>query len=201
MDKVGKEASSPSRTASRSTTSWTSSRACSSTRLPVAYFINNPDRQIAILEDPFVLLHDKKVSNIRDLLPVLEQVAKPAVRSSSCRGRRRRGARDPGGEQPARHPEDLRVKAPGFGDRRKAMLEDIAILTGGTVIAEELGLKLENVTLKDLARPSPRSKETPRSSTAPARKTRSRPRDHHPRPDRGATSDYDKEKLQERVAS
>src|SRR5215467_14094409 len=115
------------------------------------YFINNPERQMATLENPYVLLHDKKVSNIRDLLPVLEQVAKAGrpllivdeevegealatLVVNSIRGILKTVA----------------VKAPGFGDRRKAMLEDIAILTGGTVIAEELGLSLENAQLKDL---------------------------------------------------
>jgi chaperonin GroEL len=101
------------------------------------YFINNPDRQIAALENPFVLLHDKKISNIRDLLPILEQVAKAGRPLLII-------AEEVEGEALATLVvnnirgilKTCAVKAPGFGDRRKAMLEDIAILTGGTVIAE-----------------------------------------------------------------
>ena len=115
------------------------------------YFINNQDRQIAAMENPFILLHDKKISNIRDLLPILEQIAKSGRPLLII-------AEDVDGEALATLVvnnirgilKTVAVKAPGFGDRRKAMLEDIAILTGGTVIAEEVGLTLEKATLEDL---------------------------------------------------
>src|SRR5690242_8276721 len=115
------------------------------------YFINNAEKQIAVLDDPYILFHDKKISAIRDLLPVLEQVAKAGKPLLII-------AEEVEGEALATLVvnnirgilKTCAVKAPGFGDRRKAMLEDMAILTGGTVIAEELGLKLENAGLNDL---------------------------------------------------
>ncbi|MEI7455968.1 MAG: chaperonin GroEL [Nitrosomonadales bacterium] len=168
------------------------------------YFINNQDRQIAAMENPFILLHDKKVSNIRDLLPILEQVAKAGRPLLII-------AEDVDGEALATLVvnnirgilKTVAVKAPGFGDRRKAMLEDIAILTGGTVIAEEVGLTLEKATLEDLgqAKRIEVGKDTTiiidGSGQEEAIKGRIAQINKQAEE---STSDYDKEKLQERKA-
>jgi chaperonin GroEL len=168
------------------------------------YFINNQDRQIALLDNPFVLLFDKKISNIRDLLPALEQVAKAGRPLLII-------AEDIEGEALATLVvnnirgilKTCAVKAPGFGDRRKAMLEDIAILTGGTVIAEELGLKLENVKLEDLgqAKRIEVGKENTIIIDGAGAEANIKSRiDQIKKQVEESTSDYDREKLQERVA-
>jgi chaperonin GroEL len=168
------------------------------------YFINNQERQVVELEHPFIVLFDKKISNIRDLLPILEQVAKAGRPLLII-------AEDVEGEALATLVVNtLRgilkvsaVKAPGFGDRRKAILEDIAILTGGQVIAEEVGLTLEKATLEDLGQASriEIGKENTvivngagQAETIEARIKQIRVQINE------ATSDYDREKLQERVA-
>jgi chaperonin GroEL len=168
------------------------------------YFINNPDRQVAVLEDPYILFHDKKISSIRDLLPVLEQVAKAGKPLLII-------AEEVEGEALATLVvnnirgilKTCAVKAPGFGDRRKAMLEDMAILTGGTVISEEVGLKLENVTLNDLGRAKrvEVAKEETTIIDGAGEKAQIEGRIKSIRQQiEETTSDYDREKLQERVA-
>ncbi len=168
------------------------------------YFINNAEKQIAVLEDPYLLFHDKKISAIRDLLPVLEQVAKSGKPLLMV-------AEEVEGEALATLVvnnirgilKTCAVKAPGFGDRRKAMLEDMAILTGGTVISEELGLKLENVTLKDLGRAKrvEAEKENTTIIEGYGEKPKIEGRIKSIRQQiEETTSDYDREKLQERVA-
>jgi chaperonin GroEL len=168
------------------------------------YFINNPDKQMAIMEDPFILLFDKKISNIRDLLPVLEQVAKAGKPLLIV-------AEDVDGEALATLVvnnirgilKTCAVKAPGFGDRRKAMLEDMAILTGGTVIAEEVGLSLEKATLQDLGRAKRieigKENTTIIDGAGDANAIKGRIAQINKQIDE-VTSDYDREKLQERKA-
>ena len=168
------------------------------------YFINNPEKQAALLDNPFVLLFDKKISNIRDLLPTLEQVAKAGRPLLII-------AEEVEGEALATLVVNtirgilkvVAVKAPGFGDRRKAMLEDIAILTGGKVIAEEVGLSLEKVTLADLGQA--KRIEVGKENTiiidgaGAAADIEARVKQVRVQIEE-ATSDYDREKLQERVA-
>ena len=168
------------------------------------YFINNQESMSAEMESPYILIHDKKVSNIRELLPVLEGVAKAGKPLIIV-------AEDVEGEALATLVvNNMRgivkvcaVKAPGFGDRRKAMLEDIAILTGATVISEEVGLSLEKATIEDLGT-AKRVSITKENTTVID--GAGKPADIEARVGqiRGqieeASSDYDKEKLQERVA-
>ena len=168
------------------------------------YFINNQQSMSAELDDPFILLHDKKISNVRDLLPVLEGVAKAGKPLLIV-------AEEVEGEALATLVVNTirgivkvcAVKAPGFGDRRKAMLEDMATLTGGTVISEEVGLSLEKATIKDLGR-AKKIQVTKENTTiidgaGESAAIESRIKQIKAQIEE-TSSDYDREKLQERVA-
>jgi chaperonin GroEL len=168
------------------------------------YFINNQQSMSVELDNPYILLHDKKISNIRDLLPVLEAVAKSSRPLLIV-------AEDIEGEALATLVVNTirgivkvaAVKAPGFGDRRKAMLEDIAVLSGGTVISEEVGLSLEKTTLDDLgsAKKVQVTKENTTIVDGGGKSANIKGRVEQIRKQiEESTSDYDKEKLQERVA-
>lgn len=168
------------------------------------YFVTNPERMEASLEDAYILLHEKKISNMRELLPVLEQIAKMSKPLVII-------AEDIEGEALATLVVNkLRgtlqcaaVKAPGFGDRRKEMLQDIAVLTGGNVISEDLGIKLENVTLNDLGRAKrvniDKENTTIVEGAGSAENIEGRVKQIRTQIEE-TTSDYDREKLQERLA-
>jgi chaperonin GroEL len=168
------------------------------------YFITDPDRMEAVIEDPYILIHEKKISNMKDLLPVLEQIARSGkpllVIAEEVEGEalatlvvnKLRGTLNA-----------CAVKAPGFGDRRKAMLEDIAILTGGKAIMEETGIKLEGVRLDDLGRAKrvtvDKDNTTIVDGAGDSKSIQGRIKQLRSQIDE-TTSDYDREKLQERLA-
>jgi chaperonin GroEL len=168
------------------------------------YFVTDPERMEAVLENPLILINEKKISSMKDLLPLLEQVAKMGKPMLII-------AEDVEGEALATLVVNkLRgtlniaaVKAPGFGDRRKAMLEDIAILTGGKVISEDLGIKLENVKLEDLGRAKKITIDKDNTTIVEGNGKQSdiegRVKTLRAQID-DTTSDYDREKLQERLA-
>ena len=168
------------------------------------YFITNPEKMLVELEDPYILIHEKKLSGLQSMLPLLESVVQSGKPLLII-------AEDVEGEAlPTLVVNKLRgglkvaaVKAPGFGDRRKAMLEDIAVLTGGTVISEDLGIKLENVTLKELGRAKKASVDKDNTTIINGA---GKKQDIDGRVKQikvqieETTSDYDREKLQERLA-
>jgi chaperonin GroEL len=168
------------------------------------YFVTDPEKMVASLEDPFILINEKKVSNMKDLLPILEQVAKMGKPLMII-------AEDVDGEALATLVVNkLRgtlqvaaVKAPGFGDKRKAMLEDIAVLTGGQVVSEDLGTKLENLTVADLGKAKRINIDKDNTTIVDGAGSRSaiegRVKQIRAQIEE-TTSDYDREKLQERLA-
>src|SRR6266481_6153616 len=168
------------------------------------YFVTDPERMEAVLENPYILIHEKKISSMKDLLPLLEQIAKSGRPLVII-------AEDVEGEALATLVVNkLRgtlnvaaVKAPGFGDRRKAMLQDIAILTGGKAITEDLGIKLENVQIEDLGRAKKITIDKDNTTLVEGKgkgsEIEGRVKEIRSQVDK-TTSDYDREKLQERLA-